>query len=473
MVLRLGAEAGGVDKVAGAAKVGDELAEGESGGDAVVDGWVVESTGGETATLAATFTNHGVLPAQHLTLRLAAPAGWSVSTTSPAYFPAVENEQTVTTTFSVTAPSPDSLFSPGELNASANYTWPKKTDLSATASQTATVSPPVQAPYLTYSSASDAPALFAQSADQLAVMGAGADIYTGTDAYSTIYLPGAVSDSSTVDVTLASTAALSGYGKAGIIVRNTMTGSGTSPEGVLLFASPSGGIQLEWNGDGGNFITSVTPPNGTLPFTTPIHLKLERTSATSYTGYYSFDGQGWYKVGSATVSAQADTQDAGVFVTSHTSGTQATAVFSGFAVAAGAVTPPPGPLAYEAESSANTLAGGARIANCAACSGGKKVGYVGSGGTLTFNNIPATATGDYNVTLVYLDGSTTGRSALVSANGGATQTVSFTPTGSFDTIGAKTITVHLNQGANTITLANPSDYAPDFDRIFVAQAPAA
>ena len=84
-----------------------------------------------------------------------------------------------------------------------------------------------------------------------------------------------------------------------------------------------------------------------------------------------------------------------------------------------------------------------------------------------------TATGDYNVTLVYLDGSTTGRSALVSANGGATQTVSFTPTGSFDTIGAKTITVHLNQGANTITLANPSDYAPDFDRIFVAQAPAA
>ncbi len=35
--------------------------------------------------------------------------------------------------------------------------------------------------------------------------------------------------------------------------------------------------------------------------------------------------------------------------------------------------------AYEAESSANTLSGGARIGTCA-CSGGHKVGFIGHGG---------------------------------------------------------------------------------------------
>ena len=166
-----------------------------------------------------------------------------------------------------------------------------------------------------------------------------------------------------------------------------------------------------------------------------------------------------------------DTQDAGVFVTSHATGATATAVFNGFAVADGAVTPPPGPKSYEAEASGNTLAGGARVASCTACSGGSKVGFVGSGGTLTFNGVSAASSGDYQVTLVYLDGSTTGRSALVSADGGATQSVSFLPTGDFNTIGTKTITVHLNAGANTIMLSNPTDFAPDFDRILVAVVP--
>ena len=363
-------------------------------------------TGGQPATFTATFTDHGDLPAKNLTLGLTAPSGWTVNSTSSTYFSAVENEQTVTTTFSVTAPSPTGLFSTGVLTANAGYTWPKGTALSAIATESVTASPPVVAPYQTYSSATDAPALFAQSGSQLGIIGAGADLFSGTDAYSTIYSPSAVPSSSTVDVHLVSTQNLSGYGKAGIIVRNTMTGSGTTPEGVILFASPSGGIQLEWNGNGGHNITSVTPANGTIPYSVPTYLKLERTSATTYAGYYSFDGQGWYAVGTATLGAQSGTQDAGVFVTSHSSGAPATAVFDGFAVSDGAVTPPPGPKSYEAEASGNTLAGGARVSSCTACSGGSKVGFVGSGGTLTFNGVNAAATGDYQVTLVYLDGST-------------------------------------------------------------------
>jgi Alpha galactosidase A/NPCBM-associated, NEW3 domain of alpha-galactosidase/Alpha galactosidase C-terminal beta sandwich domain len=428
-------------------------------------------TGGQSATFTETFINHGDLPAKNVSLALSAPSGWTATATSPTSFPAVETEQTVSTTFAVSAPTPDSLFEPGTLTASAGYGWPKGTGLTASASQSVTVSPPVQDPYRTYSSATDAPALFAQSGDQFGISGAGADLFSGSDSYSAVYLPGSVATSSTIDTQVTSQQNLTGFGKSGIIVRNNMTGSGTSPEGVILFASPSGGIQLEWANDGGTHINSVKPPNGTIPSSTPIHLKLERTDADSYTGYYSYDGAGWYVVGSATVPGQADTQDAGIFVTSHSTGTPATAVFNGLTVTAGATPPPAGPTPYEAEASSNLLAGGARVSSCTGCSGGQKVGFIGSGGTLTFTNITAPSAGSYQVTIAYLDGSTTGRQAMVSANGGPAQTVSFTPTGSFNIVGTTTVTVQLNAGANTILFANPGDFAPDIDRILVASTP--
>ena len=56
-------------------------------------------------------------------------------------------------------------------------------------------------------------------------------------------------------------------------------------------------------------------------------------------------------------------------------------------------------------------------------------------------------------------------------NGAAAQTLSFTPTGSFTTVGTMTLALPLAAGANTIELANPAAYAPDFDRIIVAARP--
>jgi hypothetical protein len=95
------------------------------------------------------------------------------------------------------------------------------------------------------------------------------------------------------------------------------------------------------------------------------------------------------------------------------------------------------------------------------------VGYVGTTGTLTFNNVTVSTAGTYQVTVVYCDGSTTGRQAVISANGGAGQTVTFTPTGSFSTPGTIVVTLTLNAGSNTIRFGNPAAYAPDFDRISV------
>ena len=426
-------------------------------------------TAGQPATATASFTDNGDLAAKQVRLGLQAPAGWSVTPTSPTTFPAVETGQTVQATFQVVAPATGSLFQTDTLTGTAAYTWAGKTTVNLTAPQNVTTSPPVQAPYQTFSSASDASASFGQIGQQFGISGAGADLFSNSDAYSTIYLKGAVGTASTVDTKFVSQQGLTGFGKAGIIVRNDATGSGTTPEGVILFASPSGGIQLEWTNNGGNFINAVTPANGTNPFALPVWLKLERTG-DSYTGYYSNDGKGWYTVGTATVSAQAATQDAGIFVTSHSAGTPAQVVFDGLTAVDGAVPPPPGPKLYEAESSANTIVAPARISSCTGCSGGQKVGFVGNGGTVTFNGVTAPSAGNYDMTIYYLNGPPS-RDAVITVNGVDVQTLSFTPTADFNTVGTVTVPVPLVAGANTIEFSNPAAFAPDFDRIAVAATP--
>lgn len=426
-------------------------------------------TGGQPATVTEAFADHGVQPVQHVRLTLAAPSGWTVTSTSPASFASVAAGGAVQATFAVTAPAPATLFQPGTLTGSADYRWDGLIPQEISQSQPVTVSPPVQAPYRTYSSATDAPASFAQSGQEFGISGGGADLFSDADAYSTIYLQGAAAATSTIGTEVVSQQNMAGYAKAGIIVRNDMTGSGSSPEGVILFESPSGGIQLEWDSNGGDYITSVTPANGTIPQSLPVYLELVR-SGDSYTGYYSYDAADWLTVGTATVPGQNAVQDAGIFVTSHAAGSPGQAVFSGLTTSTSAATPPLA-TSLEAESPANTLAGGAVVQSCPTCSGGSKVGYVGEGGTLTFTHVTAPSPGSYQVTIAYCDGSATGRQATVSVNGGTPQTLSFTPTGSFTAVGTMTVRLQLAAGTNTIEFANPTAYAPDFDRIIVAASP--
>jgi hypothetical protein len=426
-------------------------------------------SGGQAVTATESFTNNGPLPALGVRLGLRVPSGWSRTAATPASFAAVGSGQTVQATFTVTAPVPSALFATSTVTATARYTWAGRTPQLLSVPQQVTTSPPVRAPYLTYSSATDAPAVFGQSGREFGISGAGADLYSGTDAYSTIYQPGVVGGTATITTEVTSQQDMTGFAKAGIIVRNDMTGSGSTPEGVILFESPSGGIQMEWDSDSGSYIDSATPPNGTNPELLPVWLKLVRNGA-SYTGYYSFDGIGWLTVGSATVPGQASMQDAGMFLTAHASGSPGEAVFNGFGVTAGDTAPPAGTV-YAADSSANTLAGGAVGQSCSTCYGGEKVGFVGEGGTLTFNNVTVATAGTYAVTIIYCDGSTTGRQATVSVDGGAAQALSFTPTGSFTTVGAMTVPLSLAAGGNTLEFANPAAYAPDFNEIIAAPSP--
>jgi hypothetical protein len=130
---------------------------------------------------------------------------------------------------------------------------------------------------------------------------------------------------------------------------------------------------------------------------------------------------------------------------------------------------PVGLLSYEAEAGNNTLAGGAVTASCGTCSGGNKVGYVGNNsGTLQFNSISANATGNYTLTIYYLNGESSARNATLSVNGGMGVNLSFPVTGSWTTVGSLQTTISLNAGSsNTIKFSNASGWAPDFDRITI------
>jgi hypothetical protein len=295
-------------------------------------GGATSVTAGQPATVTVSYTNNGPTDAQTVRLRVNAPAGWTV-TPSQSTVDLVATGQTVQASFQVTAPQPAQLFQTDAVTAEAHYTWPGQSHQTIRVDGAIVTASPAVAPYQTYSSATDAPAAYAESQDgtQFGIRGAGADLYSSTDAYSSIYLKGAVGAASTIQTEVTSQQNMAGFAKAGILVRNSISGSGSTPEGVILFESPSGGIQLEWAKSGGNFINAVTPANGTIADTVPVWLRLVRSGST-YTGYYSTDDSTWTLVGSATLGGQAAGQDAGMFVTSHASGSPGTVYFNGFAV---------------------------------------------------------------------------------------------------------------------------------------------
>lgn len=121
---------------------------------------------------------------------------------------------------------------------------------------------------------------------------------------------------------------------------------------------------------------------------------------------------------------------------------------------------------YEAESTNNTLTGAAAIYNNENCSGGKKVGYLGNAsGTVQFNNVAASTSGDYTMKVFYLAGSA--RDFYVSVNGGAGFKIDLPVSGSFNVVRTAEVTVNLQQGNNTIKFYNDSAYAPDLDKIAI------
>jgi alpha-galactosidase len=131
---------------------------------------------------------------------------------------------------------------------------------------------------------------------------------------------------------------------------------------------------------------------------------------------------------------------------------------------AGHVTPRAG-QSYEAESA--VLNGAAVVSQCAACSSGAKVSFIGASATtntVTFNSVDVATAGTYRM---QVDALTQGPRALVySINGGPQATLNLSG-GSFNLPQSTTVPVTLTAGVNTITFSNPGTFAADLDRIVI------
>jgi hypothetical protein len=125
---------------------------------------------------------------------------------------------------------------------------------------------------------------------------------------------------------------------------------------------------------------------------------------------------------------------------------------------------------YQAWDPQNTIVGKAAVASCAGCSNGLKVGGMGNGNGVTFNNVYAPATGNYIVTLVGCEGAGT-QTYQVSANGGTANNVPLYGNNWYVSTPPVSTIVALNAGsANTITVTNAQTYSPDI--VYVAVNPA-
>ncbi|KAJ6626911.1 galactan 1,3-beta-galactosidase [Mycena sp. CBHHK59/15] len=132
-------------------------------------------------------------------------------------------------------------------------------------------------------------------------------------------------------------------------------------------------------------------------------------------------------------------------------------------VAAGTYTVASG-TSYEAEN--GVLGGNATIPADSSFSGGKAVGFLGNGGTVTLT-VQGIGAAQW-VSLYYANGDSTWRNTTVSVNGGPSVVVDQPDTGGSHVILSVPVKLNLRNGSNTILIAaNQANYAADLDRIVV------
>ena len=124
----------------------------------------------------------------------------------------------------------------------------------------------------------------------------------------------------------------------------------------------------------------------------------------------------------------------------------------------------PTPISYEAEVA--TLSGSVSGVFSNYSSGLAKAGNIGGAGSaVTFSNVQVPSNGVYQL---QIDASTSGpRSFFLTINDGAPQELDINGS-TFDEPSNNVISVQLRAGTNTLKFDNPTNFAPDLDRIVIA-----
>ncbi|OLE29223.1 MAG: hypothetical protein AUG49_00225 [Catenulispora sp. 13_1_20CM_3_70_7] len=176
------------------------------------------------------------------------------------------------------------------------------------------------------------PAVVDQHQGQFAITGTGADVWGGApqhdDQYAAIYQAGAAGSTAVITAHVDSQSNTNSWAKAGIMLRNSIAGAGSSAGYAVVAVTPGNGVVLEWDSNGDGYLDSEAK---TVAIAAPVWLRLTR-SGTSATAYYSTNGTSWNQIGIATLSGSSGTEDAGMFSLSHDTSTAGTATFSQFSI---------------------------------------------------------------------------------------------------------------------------------------------
>ena len=127
------------------------------------------------------------------------------------------------------------------------------------------------------------------------------------------------------------------------------------------------------------------------------------------------------------------------------------------------------PISFEAESPANELDDGARVASMNGASGGAGVFGLGgsNGGTLRFTHVAVPVTGQYLLTIYFQNPDGRDRTGDISVDGGSPVTLRYPPTGSC-CVALTSLPVNLRSGSGSVVdFGNPDSRAADIDRIVI------
>ncbi|MEO6235523.1 MAG: phospholipase D-like domain-containing protein, partial [Vicinamibacterales bacterium] len=158
--------------------------------------------------------------------------------------------------------------------------------------------------------------------------GAGADVWGGADALHYAYRT--LAGDGSIVARVGSVQNVAPWTKAGVMIRNTLSPSSAQ---AFMLVSPGKGIAFQRRLADGNASVSTSGAFSTAPR----WVKLTRTG-TTITAFESTNGSTWTLVGSDTFAMGASVQ-IGLGISSHVSGTLATAVFDNVSVTVTAAPP--------------------------------------------------------------------------------------------------------------------------------------
>lgn len=270
---------------------------------------------GQPADVTATFMNKeasGSLLGVRLNLQT--PPGWFVTPISTTNFPSVSAGGSVQATWQV-IPAPGARPIQAEaLVARATDTGEETPAIASSGGWQVHVASPPPAPFETF--ASTTPAVFGSANGAFGIRAAG----TGTtDSYGAIYIPRALTATSTVTVKVdrldyfafgpkeAPPSPL-GQPHAGILVSDSIA-SNTATAGYVALAATPTGVVFRWDATSTGALEQTVIPNAP---SAPVWLRLERAGPT-FTAYYSVNGTTWTEVGTASVASATSPEDVGMY----------------------------------------------------------------------------------------------------------------------------------------------------------------